>query len=52
MSLQDQVTQQDAQDATTKNYVDTNISALASNPLGEYFPSRFNLIYHKPRNVV
>jgi hypothetical protein len=33
----------DAQDATTKNYVDTNISALASNPLGEYFPDGISL---------
>ena len=27
----------DPQDATTKNYVDANISALSANPLGEYF---------------
>lgn len=32
-----------AQDATTKNYVDTNISALASNPLGVYFPDGISL---------
>ena len=31
------------QDATTKNYVDTNISALSANPLGEYFPDGISL---------
>ena len=33
----------DPQDATTKNYVDTNISALSANPLGEYFPDGISL---------
>jgi hypothetical protein len=33
----------DPQDATTKNYVDTNISALSANPLGEYFPNGISL---------
>ena len=33
----------DPQDATTKNYVDANISALSANPLGEYFPDGISL---------